>query len=399
MPPTSLPFFASCAPGLEPVLLSELRALRVAGARQEEGGVAFGGGERALYAANLHLRTASRVLVRVATFHASSFAELERRADKVEWQRFVGGAGAAVPVGFRVTCRKSKLYHSDAVAERLLRAVGKRVGGDVAVAGAGGDDDADGGEEATGAAAQLFIVRLVHDELTLSADASGALLHRRGYRQAVAKAPLRETLAAAMLLGSGWTPERALLDPMCGAGTIAIEAAMIARGIAPGLARAGRPDGFAFTRWPGFDRALWERLTSEARDAVRPAPPAPIVASDRDAGAIEAARANAERAGMSADIDLAIHAISAVRLPEGPAGWIVTNPPYGVRVGESDRVRDLWAQLGRVLRERAPGWRVAVLSPDPALERQLQLPLHAVAATSNGGIPVRIVVGQVPEGR
>src|SRR5688500_14975776 len=142
MASTSLPFFATCAPGLEPVLLDELRALRVAGARQEEGGVAFGGGDRALQAANLHLRTASRVLVRVATFHADSFPELERRAEKVEGERFVTKGPA---VDFRVTCRKSRLYHSDAVAQRLVRSVVRRVGAEVPVL-AGGDEDADGDE-------------------------------------------------------------------------------------------------------------------------------------------------------------------------------------------------------------------------------------------------------------
>lgn len=393
MPPTSLPFFAACTPGLEPVLLSELRALRVAGAREEEGGVAFGGGDRALYAANLHLRTASRVLVRVASFHADSFAELERRAAKVEWERY---AGTGAPVDFRVTCRKSRLYHSDAVAQRLVRAVVRRVGGEVPVL-AGADDEADVGEgtegtEGAAATGQLFVVRLVHDELTLSADASGALLHRRGYRQAVAKAPLRETLAAAMLLGSGWTPGRPLLDPMCGAGTIAIEAAMMARGIAPGLARAARADGFAFTAWPGFDAALWERLTSEARAAVRPADAgaAPILASDRDAGAIEATQANATRAGVADAIDTAVRALSAVP-PLPPGGWLVTNPPYGARVGERGPLRSLYARLGEVVAS-LDGWSLALLSADRMLEGQLGLPLVDRWSASNGGIPVRLVV-------
>lgn len=388
MPPTSLPFFAACAPGLEPVLLAELRALRVAGARAEEGGVAFGGGDRALYAANLHLRTASRVLVRVATFHADSFAELERRAAKVEWERWVG---PGMPVDFRVTCRKSRLYHSDAVAERLVRAVAKRVGGEVALAPAGGAEDEDD-EGAAGGARQRFVVRLVRDELALSVDASGALLHRRGYRQAVAKAPLRETLAAAMLLGSGWTPDRPLLDPMCGAGTIAIEAAMIARGIAPGLARAAHADGFAFMRWPGFDAALWERLTSEARAAVRTsvADAPPIVASDRDAGAIEAARANADRAGVADAIDFAVRALSAVP-PLPPGGWLVTNPPYGARVGERGPLRALYARLGDVVAS-LDGWSLALLSADRTLDGQLRLPLAEKWASTNGGIPVRLVV-------
>lgn len=383
MPPTALPFFASCAPGLEPLLLAELRALRVAGAREEEGGVAFGGGDRALYGANLQLRTAGRVVVRAATFHADSFAELERRAEKVEWERWVR-PGASVR--FRVTCRKSRLYHSDAVAQRLLRAVQKRVGLDVTGADAGSDE----GDDEGASPAQLFIVRLVHDELTLSADASGALLHRRGYRQAIARAPLRETLAAAMLQGAGWTPDRPLLDPMCGAGTVAIEAAMIARGMAPGLLRAAHADGFAFQRWPGFDAALWERLVGEARAAVKDAAPAPILASDRDAGAIEAARANAERAGVLGDIEFAERALSS--LPPVPAnGWLVTNPPYGARVGERGPLRALYARIGQVV-AGLDGWSLALLSADAVLEGQVGLPLEERWRTTNGGIPVRLLV-------
>ena len=385
MPPTSLPFFAAGAPGLEPLVLSELRALRVAGAREEEGGVAFGGGDRALYTAHLHLRTASRVLVRVATFHADSFAELERRGEKVEWERWLGGGVAA---DFRVTCRKSRLYHSDAVAERLVRAAAKRVGAEVPVAAGVADEEDEGAEE--GSASQRFVVRLVRDELALSVDASGALLHRRGYRQAIAKAPLRETLAAAALLGSGWTPDRPLLDPMCGAGTIAIEAAMIARGIAPGLARAAHADGFAFMRWPGFDAALLERLTSEARAAVREAAPAPILASDRDAGAVEAARANAERAGVAADVVIEQRALSALP-PVPPGGWIVTNPPYGARVGERGPLRALYARLGDIV-AGLDGWSLALLSADRVLEGQLKLPLTDRWASTNGGIAVRLVV-------
>jgi putative N6-adenine-specific DNA methylase len=135
-----------------------------------------------------------------------------------------------------------------------------------------------------------------------------------------------------------------------------------------------------------------QELSAGTLDAA----PGPIVGSDRDSGAIESASANAARAGVEADVDFAVHTVSGMRLPDGAPGWIVTNPPYGVRVGESSRVRDLWAQMGHVLRRRAPGWRVTLLSPDPALERQLQIPMRVVTRTSNGGIPVRIVSGVVP---
>jgi len=224
----------------------------------------------------------------------------------------------------------------------------------------------------------------------VSADSSGALLHRRGYRQATAKAPLRETLAAALLAASGWDGQAPLVDPFCGSGTIPIEAALLARGRAPGGART-----FAAERWPGVSAGVGNRIRAELAERARTGPIGPVSGSDRDAGAIAAAVTNAERAGVSGDVSLAVRSLSAADFPAGGRGWVVTNPPYGVRGGDAGRVRDLWAQLGHVLRARAHGWRVALLSPDPALERQLRLPLSVAAQTSNGGIPVRMLVGDV----
>jgi putative N6-adenine-specific DNA methylase len=321
------------------------------------------------------------VVVRLAAFEARSFAELERRARQIPWASVVTPGKA---VRFRVTCKKSKLYHSDAVAQRLADAVTRAIPG-VRAEGANGSD-----EDTTADDAQLFIVRVFRDECTVSADTSGALLHRRGYRQATAKAPLRETIAAALLAASGWDGVAPLVDPFCGSGTIPIEGALRARELAPGAHRT-----FAAERWPGVSRTLGDRVRAELAERARAVLPAPIVGSDRDAGAIDAARANAERAGVAANIDFSVRSLSAAGFPAGPRGWVVTNPPYGVRVGDADRVRDLWAQLGHVLRERARGWRVALLSPDQALERQLGMPLSVVAQTTNGGIPVRLIVGEV----
>lgn len=382
--PALLDCFAAVAPGLETLALAESRALGLE-AVEEPGGFGWRGDIRSVLRANLGLRIASRVLVRLDSFEARSFAELERHARQIPWSRIVRPTDS---VRFRVTCKKSRLYHSDAVAQRLADAVVRALPGVRAEGSSAGDAD---DESAVGEDAVLFVVRLVRDGCTVSADASGELLHRRGYRQALAKAPLRETLAAALLAASGWDRVASLVDPLCGSGTIPIEAALMGRGIAPGALRS-----FAAERWPGLSAAVAAEVRAElAATAVDRAAGA-IVGSDRDAGAIEAARANSERAGTSADVELKIHALSQMPIPAGEPGWIVANPPYGVRVGESDRVRDLWAQLGNVLRQRAPGWRVALLSPDPALERQLQLPLRVAAQTSNGGIPVRIVVGQVP---
>lgn len=374
--------FAVVAPGLETVALSEARALGLS-AHAEEGGFAWTGDVRSVLVANIGLRIASRVLVRVAEFEARSFIELERWGRRIPW------ALTVVPnarVRFRVTCRKSRLYHSDAVAQRLGDAVSRAIAGVRTEADSAGDDELLERDESV-----LFVVRFFRDRCTVSADTSGALLHRRGYRQATAKAPLRETLAAALLAASEWDGVAPLVDPMCGSGTIPIEAALAARRLPPGARRA-----FAVERWPGISAELVRAVRSELGASSLAAAPGAIVGSDRDAGAIESARENAERATVAADVELAAHTVSAMRVPEGEHGWIVSNPPYGVRVGDSGRVRDLWAQLGNVLRRRAPGWRVTLLSPDVALERQLQIPMRVVARTTNGGIPVRIVSGVVP---
>ena len=296
--------FASTAPGLESIAAGELKALRVRG-RQEIGGVAFGGDLDRLYQANLWLRTASRVVARLGRFHASTFYELERRARKLPWEEFLPSSG---PVRLRVTCRKSKLYHSDAVAERVLSAISRSTSRAIEANGEGFNDgkgSADDAEDAEHAdetddretepgiegQAQLFIVRIVHDQVEVSADCSGELLHRRGYRQEIAKAPLRETLAAAMILASGWRKGEPLLDPMCGSGTIAIEAALVARGIAPGSQRK-----FQFMNWPTFDEGLWHDMLEKARGSATHSTEK-IRGGDRDAGAVQAAARNAERAG------------------------------------------------------------------------------------------------------
>ena len=425
-----LDIFAITAPGLEPLCAAELSALGIQAA-VSDGGVAWTGSIESVARANLWLRSASRVVVRVAEFKAKAFFELELHAKKIEWQRWLAPGSS---VEFRVTCRKSKLYHSDAVAQRFGEAVRRNVKG-VRIEEGGSDED-DGKSEkngksektgkseksgkrrslpplatlASGQAAalvmtssgsplappttpsgqpQLFIVRFLHDVCTVSVDTSGALLHLRGYRQQLAKAPLRETLAAAVLLGAGWQGDAALVDPMCGSGTIPIEAARIARRIAP-----GRDRSFAFQQWPSVDEKILKSLVEKARADELSASPVPIAGSDRDQGAIAAARANAERASVAADIDFTVRPISALG-PAEPPGLVVSNPPYGVRVGETDRLRNLYAQLGNVLRRDRAGWTLALLSADRTLEQQVRLPFDERFRTRNGGIPVRLVTALI----
>jgi putative N6-adenine-specific DNA methylase len=377
-----LRIFAVCAPGLEELLTRELRALGLP-AESVQGGSEWEGDRKHLHLANLHSRLATRVLVRMAEFRARSFHELERHANRIAWNRFLPAGGS---LHLRVSCRKSKLYHEGAVEERLLRAAEAQIPGISQRAGETDDDGEFQGE------AQLIVVRFLHDRCTLSVDSSGAPLYMRGYRQAVGRAPLRETLAAAVLLGSGWRPGESLLDPMCGSGTIPIEAALISRNVAPGIASASRqPRNYAFERWPEHDPGSWNAAVEAAREAITVSSGSPIHASDRDEGAARATAENARRAGVLDDLTIECAALTSIMPPEAP-GWLLSNPPYGLRVSESSELRNLYAALGRFARESLPGWHLGILSADSRLAAQLRLPLHEVLRTRNGGIPVSLLV-------
>jgi putative N6-adenine-specific DNA methylase len=235
-------------------------------------------------------------------------------------------------------------------------------------------------------AVQRIIVRFDHDRCTISADSSGELLHRRGWRQAVAKAPLRETLAAAMLAACEWDGAVPLVDPFCGSGTIGIEAALRARNIAPGLGR-----GFAMESWLGTDSAMVSGARAIARAAAKPGAGVAIVMSDRDEGAIAAARANAERAGVLNDLTIERRSLSETALATiGERGLLLTNPPYGLRVSDGADLRGLYTRLGDVLRAGGRGWRLAMLVPDRTLAASVRLPMDTLLRTSNGGIPVSV---------
>jgi putative N6-adenine-specific DNA methylase len=352
--------FAVCPPGLEPIVEAEVKQLGLA-PRIVGGGVEVDADPRLL---NLRLRTASRVLLRLGEVRATTFSDLVRKASALPFETYLR---PGEPVALRVTCRKSRLYHSDAVAERLREAIAKRLGKSAPEAAPGDEED--------DAPPQLIVARFERDVCTVSADTSGALLHRRGYRLASSRAPLRETLAAAVLLGAEYRPTEPLLDPLCGSGTIAIEAALIARRRAPGLARS-----FAFQRWPGHDEASWQAMREAARGEELPRAPAPIAASDADPEAVRAARQNAERAGVLEDLRIEERDVASARTS---GGLVATNPPYGVRVGGDV------AHLHRALADLAQrsNARLAALVADPR-----DLPGRTVLRTHNGGLPVRLVV-------
>jgi putative N6-adenine-specific DNA methylase len=369
--------FAIVAPGLAALAAAELQTLGVPPLVVESAGVAFAGHPEAVLRVNMHARLVSRVVVRLATFTARDFATLEKAAQRVPWARVLAPGDTAL---LSVTCRKSRLYHSDAVAERVARGITRALP-DVRTDVATRDDDEDVAPVPAATRVQRLLVRFDRDVCTISADASGALLHRRGWRLATAKAPLRETLAAALLAASGWPGDAPLLDPLAGAGTIPIEAALMARRMAPGLSR-----DFACEYWPGVDRSLAVRVREAARAQVLPSAPAPIVCADRDPGAIEAARANAERAGVANDLQFVQQPLSATSLDRvGPRGWLVTNPPWGIRTGDPATLRALWGSLGALVRAGGAAWTFTAVVPDPALAKELRLSLDRVLITTAGG--------------
>jgi putative N6-adenine-specific DNA methylase len=360
----------TCLPGLERLLAEELTTLGVRPGRPRDAGVPCAVTLRQLYALNARSRLAERVLVQIDAFVARTFADLERHLGTVDWDAW---REPGAPVVVRVRSQRSRLFHTAAVAERVHR-----------VAGAPPATDAERDE------ATSFRVDIDHDRVTVRADSSGEPLHRRGWRVETAKAPLRETLAAAMLAAAGWEGRRPLVDPFCGSGTIPIEAATIARDLAPGRARS-----FAFARWPSFAPGTWASVAGEVAAAERTALRAgvAIAGRDRDDGAIGTAARNAVRAGVGDDLDLTRASLSDLGpVGDGP-GWVITNSPYGARVGGGD-LRDLFARLGDVVRSELPGWSVGVLVADAQVAAAARLPWREAFRTTNGGIPVRFLVAE-----
>lgn len=379
-------WFAPCAPGFEPVVARELADLEAVDIRVEAGGVSFRGKLEVGYRANLWLRAANRVLLRLSEFKAKRPEELFKHAHDLFWEAFLA---LDVPLRFQITSYKSWLKHEGLIESTLRDAIRRRLG-ELGLDAAVADLPAPGAEEGGENRVQRIMVRVEEDWLTLSLDSSGEHLHRRGYRQATAKAPLRETLAAGLLLTSGYDGRSPLLDPMCGSGTLAIEAALIARRMPPGARRS-----FLFERWPSFKEATWRHLLKKAEAEALSGVPAPILGRDSHGGAIRASEANAERAGVALDLSFEQGDFFQVSPPEG-SGWVVMNPPYGLRVGETTDIRALYRRIGGRLRQAYPGWHFALLVPEARLVEVLGLPHEEPLWIPHGGLKVAIVRGTVP---
>ncbi|OEU74548.1 MAG: hypothetical protein BA874_02640 [Desulfuromonadales bacterium C00003068] len=358
---TTEQFFVIVPPGFESTCAKELAQWVDAPLTLCHGGITFAGKLRDLYLANLWLRCASRILVRLDSFSCRDFPTLHRKSLRLPWGRFIQPGR---PLTLRVTCRGSRLIHSDRVAETIEKAIHKALGTTAA--------DSNVGQES-----QTIFVRLDDDACTISIDSSGDLLHKRGYRVKSTTAPLRETLAAGCLLHCNWHGETPLWDPFCGSGTFPIEAAMIAANIPPGNQRT-----FSFMNWPGFRQGLWNALISEAnklkRDTI-----VTINGSDLNEDALSAAQQNAKQAGVNTMIQFHQHdAFSPYDAFD--EGLLICNPPYGERLASAFSPAKLLKKLAQQLKD-SPKISTAIVLP-----HDKQMPQNTQLNFSNGGLDVAL---------
>ncbi len=353
--------FAVSQPGLEEVTAQELKELGVEG-KVVPGGVEFEGDLREVYLTNLWLRSANRVLLRLCRFKAKHFAELVRKAAKCSWEDYIT---EKLPIKVRATSKRSKLYHTKAIEERVLRAIKERLGFE--------PKTAKYEDEGTS-----VIVRFENDICTISVNTSGAPLHKRGYRVCEVEAPLRENLAAAMVLISGWRGEVPLIDPFCGSGTIPIEASLIAGNVPPGRNRK-----FAFMEWRNFDENLWRELLKEA-DGKRKEVTVPILGFDIDPQAVKCSIKNSEKAGVSEFVQFKNLSFPEIYYEKAV---IVTNPPYGVRLPER-QIEALYSRLSDWAARHFKEVEIYFLSPNRRLAKKVGETVELLTHFSNGGITV-----------
>ena len=374
-------FFAPCPRGLEAALAAELAALGATIAIEAEGGVGCAGPRELAYHANLESRLASRLLWQVGHGRYRDADELYALAKGIDWGRHFT---AARTLRVDVTATRSPLTSlefatlkvKDAVCDRFRAESGRRPSID---------------KERPDVRVHAY---LTEHEATLYLDTSGDALFKRGWRREADGAPLRENLAAGVLALAGWTPGTPLLDPMCGAGTIAIEAALAAADIAPGMQRT-----FGFQKLTWYDGPTWQRIRQRARDRVRPAPSVPsIFASDIDPHAVAQCRRNAAAAGVASWLDIGEADVLARGAPAS-AGLLVANPPYGVRLDDAHALAAFYPKLGDALKQRFAGWTACLLTGDTRLAKLIGLKPSKRTPLFNGAIECRLYRFDIVQGR
>lgn len=369
-------YYVVTTPGFETLCHRELvglgldrRAMTV-----ESGGISFRGRLVDCQRANLNLRTATRVLMRVDSFTATNLRRLEKNADRIAWELFFSAGGLP---GMKVSSHRSRLYHTAAIAQMITGSIERRLMQE--------------GRALPVAVPQTLFVRVVEDRFTLSLDSSGDPLYKRGFKPGPARAPIRETLAAAMLMSAAYDPRRPLVDPMSGSGTFSLEAAMLAKQIPPGINRE-----FAFMGWPAYIENQWTFLKREAESKVQELERPRIFASDMDPGACEHLTQTIVRNGLSDAIAVGQKDFFDCRADHygNHPGLVVINPPYGIRLGSYRQADDLFTAICRHLKAYFYGWTVALITPNHELARQVPFASRHLPMI-HGGLKLSLVIGAI----
>jgi len=372
-------FFAPCPRGLEALLADELSKLDASAPKPVEGGVAFSADWRAAYRVNLESRLASRVLWKLGEWSYRNEDDVYRVVRAYPWrERF----DARLTIRVNVSAIASPLRSLDFITLRIKDAICDRFRAD------------SGQRPNVDTAAPDVLVHVFFDasKLTLYLDTSGDPLFKRGWRKQAGEAPLRENLAAGIVQLSGWQPGQPLLDPMCGAGTLLVEGAMLGLRIAPGLSRR-----FAFEKLHGFDRTLWEGVIANARSAELPRRDLTIFGADLYGEQLKLARANLQSAGLGDLVDLKQANVLELRRP-AEAGVLIANPPYGVRLGEQDALVQLYPKLGDALKQKFAGWSAAIFTADMRLAKLIGLKPSRRIPLYNGALECRLYTFELVAG-
>ena len=373
-------YFVAASPGFEALCYRELSdlGLSMENVSVVEGGVEFKGQLQDCYRANLHLRTASRILLRIDSFRASDFRQLEKKVAGIPWELYLPPKGLP---DIHVTTKHCRLYHTDAVGQRFLDGIAKHLP----------DNNYSQEEIALQLSDTTVFVRGLDDRFSISIDSSGDHLHKRGLKRHHGKAPLRETMAAAALLLVGYNGTAPLIDPMCGTGTFSLEAALMAKKIPPGWFRE-----FAFRHWPSFSQKRWDYLKRQCETRIRTPRRPMIFASDQDSAACGRLEKCIQQSHLSDIISVAQKNFFDFVPGEvtDQTGVVVINPPYGVRLGSLEKSEMLFVAIGDKLRRAYKGWKVVLVAPDKKLIKKMPFKLDALPFF-HGGLQPALMFGRI----
>jgi putative N6-adenine-specific DNA methylase len=360
-------YFATVARGLETIAAQELSNLGAENIKIDFTGVHFQGNQELLYRVNLWARTIFRVLMPIETIKCQNAAQLYRNVSLIDWSQYLHPQQT---LAIRCTGKNQQLNNSHITAIQIKKAIVEQQ------------------QQQTGIRSEvdtrnpdiLINAHINKNKCTISLDSSGDSLHRRGYRPAMGIAPLKETLAAALLYLTEWNPQTPLLDPFCGSGTIVLEATMMGLNIAPGLYRAK----FALENWTDFNSDLWHKLKKEAKNAQKSDLPI-IIGSDVEAEMIKQAQSNAEACGLAQKVQFVQRHLADIQ-PPTDTGIVLCNPPYGVRIADTESLYPLYQLLGDLLKQRFQGWTAYILCGNKELSKRIGLRTNRRIPIDNGGI-------------